>query len=135
MAWITPKTDWVASDTIEYTDTQRIRGNYLYIADLAQHLYDVPSLVNMVEKTAYTDIFYHTDMNAFEDNLDILNNATYLFDIGAKTTYTENSLYPTPAEMNRIENAMLKIKNFLESQKAARSVLQFRLGNFHGLRV
>lgn len=135
MAWITPKTDWVESDTIEYTDTQRIRGNYLYIADLAQHLYDVPLLVNMVEKTAYTDIFYHTDMNAFEDNLDIINNATFLFDIGTKTTYAENSLYPTPAEMNRIESAMLRIKNYLESQKTARAVLQFRLGNFHGLRV
>ena len=135
MAWITPKTDWVATDTIEYTDTQRIRGNYLFIEDLARHLYNVPSLVNMVEKTAYTDIFYHTDMNAFEDNLDIINNATYVFDIGTKTTYAENSLYPTPAEMNRIEGAMLKIKTFLESQKAARSVLKFRLGNWKGIRV
>ena len=40
MAWITPKTDWGASDKILYTDFNRITGNLAYLKTLSEQLYE-----------------------------------------------------------------------------------------------
>ena len=41
MAWMTPKTNWKATDTFEIEDYARIVGNITYLRDLAAKMFVV----------------------------------------------------------------------------------------------
>lgn len=125
--WTAPKTDWVATDYFNVEDYTRIVGNIEYLKDLANELWGDFDITTMEDKD-YTALFYASEMNAIETNLDTINSNSYGFDIGDSTTYTSNGATPLYSEFNRIESASLKIYKTLVAQKNARRHLAFTLG-------
>lgn len=134
MAWTTPKTNWVASDPITYEDYNRIKNNLYIVQNLCADLYSLSKLILGSDVTA-SEIPYADMLNTIEDCLYRVNRASYNFDIGAKTTFSANLPYFTYTELNRVESATLKIKQFLDVQKANIPRLAFTLGNYRGIIV
>ena len=52
---------------------------------------------------------YADEMNEFESKLTEINNGTLEYNIGAEQTYRDNGYMPDYEELNRIENAMLRL--------------------------
>ena len=112
MAWITPKTDWKSSDYINYSDINRIINNLKYLHDRAEQHFVIGEFTTMTDKLGFSDMFYPDEMNAIEDNVDVVN-AVCSLDIGTKTVYAGNAVGPDYVEFNRIENAILGFYNWL----------------------
>lgn len=129
MAWITPKTNWVSSDFINYTDYERIRGNLDHLHDLSAELYyGMPNLNPMVAKASYSDYPYASEWNALEINLHrIFSNIVTVRSIGNQMTFYDNGTTPNYEELNRIESAMLNMYNTLTGQASGRLTLSFVL--------
>ena len=129
MAWQTPKTNWVATDFINYTDYERIRQNIAYLHDLAAELYyKMPSLNPMAEKNSYALYPYASEWNALETNLHrIFNNIVTVRSIGNLMTFYDNGTTPLFSELNRIETATLDMYNTLNGQALGRPMLSFIL--------
>ena len=129
VAWQTPKTNWVSTDFINYTDYERIRGNLSYLHDLAKTLYyGMPGLNAMTQKTSYSDYPYASEWNVLETNLHrIFNNIVTVRSIGSQMTFYDNGTTPTYEELNRIESATLNMYNTLTGQSSGRLTLSFVL--------
>ena len=110
--WTTPKTDWVATDYINYTDINRIINNLRHLRERAIKHYVVPEFTQMTDKLGFSDMFYADEMNTIEDNVDVMNTLCQI-DIGTKTVYSGNAVGPDYVEFNRIENALLNFYNWL----------------------
>lgn len=136
MAWSEPKTDWVESDYFNYSDYSRIRDNFIMLKEIADALwYSFPNITPMDIKNSYTDIMYASDMNKFEDNLDVINDNSYAFEIGNKTIYEANGNTPLFTEYNRIENAMLLLYNTMQIQYKMIPKLAIRLGGNNKIKL
>lgn len=124
MAWTTPKTDWTEESFINSVDVNRWIGNLNYLRDLALHLYTVRiNYLNTQEKVVVGSVvddrwqgdtdadihLYADEMNEFESKLTEINNGTLEYDIGDEQTYRDNGYMPDYTELNRIENAMLRL--------------------------
>lgn len=128
MAWTQPKTNWVATDFFNVSDYNRWVNNIRHLKDLAERLFTIPTFdANMVLKTK-NDLPYAKYINAVENNLEILNNATYQKDIGTKKTYSANMNMPNYIEFNRIESATLELYKQLKGDTEVIPVLPFKLG-------
>ena len=124
MAWITPKTDWVATDSINATDHNRISGNLNYLnEELHARQSELP------DNKSFSDLPYASLWNAIENTLDAINQLSYEFEIGSKQEFRANGNYIDYAELNRIESAILKIGLTWQVEKACMPHLAFRLGN------
>lgn len=110
--WTTPKTDWVETDYINYTDINRIINNLRHLRERAIKHYVVSEYTQMTDKLGFSDMFYSDEMNAIENNVDVMNTLCQI-DIGTKTVYSGNAVGPDYAEFNRIENALLNFYNWL----------------------
>lgn len=129
MAWITPKTNWVATDYFNYQDYERIRGNLLEIKSLADLLYlNVPDVQTMDSKTDYSALLYASDINKFEQNLTMLNENTIDIEIGEEMEYFPNGTTIDYAELNRIESGIKQIYETLSVEYASLIKLAFTLG-------
>ena len=137
MSWQTPKTDWVATDYVNYTDINRIADNLAWLRNRAIEMYRKFSITSFTNKTGYDNFIYADELNILEQNLAKINSHTYNFDIGTTKTLVDNQpvLDFNYAELNRIESACLKIKTYLDSQYAARRRLAFTLGSQKGFKV
>lgn len=120
--WITPKTTWVATDSINYEDYNRIGGNIEHIADE----FDVLLTPHTTQDEA--DFPYPVKWNLLEDNLELLNQATYDFVAGVKKQFSANTGYIDYIELNRLESLILHIQNVYLTQLANSKHLSFRLG-------
>lgn len=109
--WIEPKTDWVAEDYINYADYNRIRNNLLYLNDKCNEHFPPEVEIDLGEEKALGDYAYASEYNALEDALESINNRAYKYDIGTKRQYVLLGATIDYAELNRIENASLRLFN------------------------
>ena len=135
MAWVTPKTNWAITDYFNIEDYARIVGNLKYIKDYLETMYTPVNLANMADTKTYNSFLYASEVNAIESNLAALNEGTYNYDIGETKEYVQNGHTPDFEELNRIESAILKLKETLEAQYENIPRLSFTLGLYRGLQV
>lgn len=134
--WIEPKTDWVSTDKINYSDYNRIKNNIAYLRELALTVYtDFPWQDMGVDKTSIFQYPYADEFNALEDNLESLRQNTFLFDDSDPKQWYENQRTPNYEDFNRLERACLLFKEGFESQKSMKRRLSFRLGTFRAIQV
>ena len=129
MAWTEPKTDWVSTDRFNIQDYNRIKGNLEHLRDKAAELLPAFELQDMgEEKTDYAGFFYADEFNLIEKNLETVNRNTFLQDYGELQTFFDNGPFIKWDELNRIESAILRIYNNLQSQHDGRRMFTFMLG-------
>lgn len=144
MAWQEPKTDWMAQDAFNYKDYNRIKNNLAYlheqvceewgdfrIEDMGEDLI-APEDVEAdspPEKFMYDAMYF----NAFETNLDAINQHMLTKDYGFRQTFYYNGAFPKPEEFNRIEGATLRMEQIVTGKKAGKIRLAFRLGAPKGI--
>lgn len=134
--WIEPKTDWVSTDKINYSDYNRIKNNIAYLRELALTVYTDFSWQDMgVDKTSNVQYPYADEFNALEDNLESLRQNTFLFDDSDPKQWYQNQRGPSYEDFNRLERACLLFKEGFESQKSMKRRLPFRLGTFRSIQV
>lgn len=109
MNWIEPKTDW-SGEAFNAVDYNRIKNNLLFLHEKIDALFppelDTPDFG--ADKT-YSDWYYASEFNAFEDELESLNQRAYNYDIGKKQKFVDLGKFIGYEELNRIENATLKL--------------------------
>lgn len=127
MAWITPKTNWLASDKVLYTDFNRITGNLAYLKTLSESLYSY-TIDTLPDPQVMTNYPYASKLNAIETVLEQINLGTYALDIGSTQTYIANGHPFDYNELNRIESATLRLYNTLQSEIKAMPKLALVLG-------
>ena len=135
MAWMEPKTNWKSTDYFNAEDYNRIIGNLAYLKGYACALVKKFELVDMGAEKTYSDFIYAREINAIEDNLETINLKTYVMNIGEKVVYRDNGNTPLYSEFNRMENAMLRLYEEMQVQKANLPRLAFILGGQKGIRV
>lgn len=136
MAWQTPKTDWKVTydaqgnytgDYFNPEDYQRIKGNLLVLKDMADEMYEPITLPDIPDITA-TSFFYETVINALERSIDAIANNTFAVGLFETKTWHGNDAAPLADDLNRIEDACLRLYRMLPLQAAARKKLAFILG-------
>lgn len=128
MAWTTPKTDWQSTDYINYGDINRIVNNLKYLREIGLYFFQIGEFTPMVEKTGYTYHRFASEINAIEYNLETLNTDTVDYDIGETQTYYPNNPTVDYQELNRIEGALLRLYDLLDSSYKGLKRLSFTLG-------
>lgn len=113
-SWITPKTDWTTSTHFTYTDYNRIRNNLLFLNDKINELFpDKAKTLDLGDAlTGYTDNYYPSQFNAFEDALESFTRIGQNVNIGTKGVYKGNEPFIMADALNRIEKCCLKWYNF-----------------------
>lgn len=135
MSWQQPKTDWM-DNRFNINDYNRIKENLEYLHEKAQNLYHIFQVEDLgANKADYSEYFYADEFNAFESNLDTINNNIFSQEIGEKQTFFDNGPFIDWEELNRIESASLIIYRMLNRQEPALHRLSFRLGNLKGVSV
>ena len=133
--WIEPKTGWSTSDRFNIVDYNRIKNNLTQLNEDANDLYGPIETEERGEDDTQP-IFWNVDkFNACERNLDEINKQIYTQDFGASQTFYPNGVFIQANELNRIENAMISMKDILDRQKAGIRRLPFRLGQYKAIRI
>ncbi len=134
--WKTPKTDWTDKDRFELEDYNRIKNNIYYLWERACVLFSDFAIEAMgSDITSEAEDFHVVYFNAFERNIDILNQKTYAQNLGIRQTFYANGVFIKWDELNRIENAAVKIKRIIDAKEKSAHRLPFRLGAPRDLRV
>lgn len=132
--WTEPKVDWVNTDYFNFTDYNRIKNNISYLRELALSLYlNFPYEEMGDDKTGYADFPYADEFNAIENNLEYMKTNTFGFYFTDKKQWYDNQLTPNYEDLNRIENACLKMYTGLINEISAKNKLSFRLGYQKGM--
>ena len=136
MAWQTPKTNWKVTydangnyigDYFNAEDYQRIKGNLQVLKDMADELYSGISELDIPDITAVS-FFYETVINSLERAIDAIAGGTFLSGLFETKTWYGNDDAPLAEDLNRIENACLRLHKLLPLQAQARKKLAFTLG-------
>lgn len=136
MAWSTPKTNWTATDSFNIADYNRIKNNLKYLHDESEIIYGEYAIVDMgSDISSYAGYWDVAKFNAFENNLQTINEHMINASIGTKMTFYENGMFIGFAELNRIENATVTLKSIIDGWYEARTALPFRLGAKRALKV
>lgn len=135
MAWIEPKTDWVASDFVNSEDYNRIIGNISYLKAHLDSLFMGLTNISTIEEKTTKSLIYAREINAIETALETINIETYKFDIGETKEYLPNTRTIDFVELNRIESAIFMLYEQMENHKQNLTRLAFTLGNQKGIRV
>ncbi len=135
MSWIEPKTDWTIEDFFWYPDYNRIIGNLYYLKHISEELFSAYDLIDMGEEKNEDSYIYAGDMNAIEENLEIINRHTYNLDIGKKQFFFGNGKTPLYTEINRVESAILALHEQMKIHKKNLTRLPFALGDQKGIKV
>lgn len=132
--WTEPKTDWTSADSVNIEDYNRIKGNINYLREMATLLTSpVTDFTEMGADKTYTDYYYADEFNAFEQNIERINNAVYPQDIGTTQRFFDNGAFISADEMNRLESACVAIKSVLD--KVDKRHIPFRLGAYRDIRI
>ena len=109
MAWITPKTDWVSTDTYGYSDLNRVENNIDAIADLIETYAARPAVDPLDTTRTLESILYYDALNIIEGKLNMLKAALYEPPawITPKTTWTSVYQVFDYADANRLEGDLL----------------------------
>lgn len=139
MMWEQPKTDWKSGDFFNVSDYNRIKGNLDELRNVAMTMwssFDDHGYKEMGADKTYQDIsFFADEINAFEYNLEIINQNILTQDYGKSQMFFDNGPFIGSAELNRIESAILSMYEILKRQEAGLRKLSFRLGNMKGVAV
>lgn len=128
MAWQTPRTNYKATDYLNYADYNRIVGNLDYLkTEISAFINDVDGYVQLDTNKNVNSILLSEEMNSIENNLEALNLTSYNLDIGIKASYTINGSTPLYSEFNRIESACARIYTMLKAHKENIPHLAIRL--------
>ena len=134
--WKIPKTNWIETDRFNVLDFNRIKNNLEYLHSKAVSMYRGFELSDMGEDIdsyeSYWNVIY---FNAFEDNVEIINNVILTKNYGYAQRFYENGPFIKWDELNRIENACLKMKDIIDRQELCLARLSFRLGDMKGVKV
>lgn len=134
--WQTPKTDWVSTDRFNIEDYNRIKNNLLYVWEQAQLIWGGFEIADMGEDITSYSAYWDVDVfNAFESNIDTINEHMLSQDYGIRQTFYENGPFIKWDELNRIEDAILRMKRIADGRKASLVRLAFRLGAPKGLKL
>lgn len=134
--WVEPKTDWKENDRFNIQDYNRIKNNLSFLNERASRLIKPFSIINMgSDLTSYESYWDVNVFNAFEKNLETINNSTFNKDYVATKTFYENGQFVKWDELNRIESATLAINKMLENLDVALRKLPFRLGGYKAIRI
>lgn len=135
MGWIEPKTDWTSESYFNADDYNRITSNITYLYGLLSTLFlGVDSSIIGEEKNVYS-LIYAREINEIEKKLSELNSLTYNLNIGQQMEYMDNGRTMDYNELNRIEEACLKIYKTMVSHKDSLKRLSFVLGGQKGIKV
>lgn len=134
MAWIEPKTDWVATDYFNASDYNRINGNVAHLKAYLGTLFNGIEISLSEEEKSYLSLIYAREMNAIEDSISALNIASYGLPIVDAKTYKANGATPTYEDLNRIENSLWALYYMAQVHKANLPRLALTLGQ-KGIRV
>ena len=132
--WQTPKTNWVATDYIGADDYNRWIGNLDELQTLCQQMYALVE-TDLGNNQTEDDFPFADMLNNIETALANINSASYDFDLGVSASFTDNGYYIDYNEINRIENASLKLYTWLMAQFENIPKLSFTLGLYRGLQV
>ncbi|MBD5545807.1 MAG: hypothetical protein HDQ97_00100 [Lachnospiraceae bacterium] len=134
--WQTPKTDWISTDKFNIEDFNRIKNNLVYVKEQAALIWGDFEIIDMGEDITSYSAYWDVDkFNAFEANVDIINEHMLSQDYGIRQTFYENGAFIKWDELNRIENAILRMKRIVDGRKASLLRLSFRLGAPNGLKL
>lgn len=134
--WTVPKTNWKQEDRFNIEDYNRIKNNLAYLHEKSVELIKPFSIEDMGEDLADYTQYWDVDVfNAFEINLDRINENAYRQEYGLKQTFYENGKFPDCHELNRIESATLDIKGWISRQEAGLRKIPFTLGRFKEVRI
>ena len=134
MSYITPKTDWVATDKFNISDYNRIKNNLNYLHEKACLVFGNFTIEDMgADISAYTGLWNYADFNKFENNLDTINQHMLNEDIGVKKTFYGNSPFITYEELNRIEGAVERMNTIIEGWYEGLYTLEFTVGRPKGI--
>lgn len=126
--WQKPKTNWQPSDFFNIEDYNRIKGNLNEIRTQALILWPDLKFLTMGEDKTYQDYsFYADEINLFEENIEKLREGIFLFSVGEKKTYADNTPFIDWKELNRIESACLFIYENVIGTITGRNTLAFTL--------
>lgn len=134
--WHTPKTNWTINDRFNFVDFNRIKNNLEYLHEEATELWKPFEIEYMGE-----DIFDYVTawkvqyFNAWEKNIEIINDIILTQDYGFSQMFFENGAFIQWMELNRIEGAILTMRSILDRQRAGLRKLSFRLGDFKGVKT
>lgn len=134
--WKDPKINWQPSDPVNYTDYNRIKNNLEYLWERGNQLFRPFSIVDMGEdKKSYKEYTYADEWNAFENNLDTINRNTANKNYGQKKRFFDNGQFINWEELNRLESAIMSIKNIMDRLESGLPRLAVRFGNVKGVKV
>ena len=138
--WITPKTNWKASDYITYTDYNRIRNNLLFINDQLNTMFpDKAQTLDLGSaKTGYSNVYHASEFNAFEDAIESFARVGTNVSVGTKKVYKANGQFIGYQDLNRIESCCLKWKAFepsIESATLSPDVIKIKAGETQQLTI
>lgn len=134
--WHTPKTNWKSTDRFNFVDYNRIKNNLLWLHKKVSELYNPFEITDMgediTEYLAYWKVQY---FNAWEKNLDIINSHMFTKDYGTEQRFFENGPFIQWTELNRIESAILNMRDILDRQEKGIRRFSFRLGTFKEVQI
>jgi hypothetical protein len=122
MAWITPVTDWDATEYYNFhVDLERVENNTDYLDDYFSSLGYVSGISSIVTGRDNTALVYYDDMNRIEANILALKTCSY----EPLTWSTPNTAWASAATTfdynvaDRLEVNLLGLKTMMESIEAA----------------
>lgn len=102
--WITPKTDWVKTDSFTYTDYNRIKNNLTYLNDLFNSLAPDKAIeFDFGEDYTYANNYDVDIFNMFEECLQSFTRIGSDVNIGEFKVHRGNSQFLDYDDLNRIE--------------------------------
>ncbi len=134
--WSEPKVNWTPTDRFNFVDYNRIKNNLECLHELAESLYKQFAIGDMGEDITTYSAYWDVDIfNLFERNLETINKNVLVQNFGQSQTFYPNGVFIQWDELNRIESAILALKETLDSQQAGKRRLSFRLGTFKEVKI
>lgn len=114
MVLITPKTDWKVTDHLTYADWNRIVNNLYFLKEYGSGIEIYAGLADVQLTSEYQNDgslgwIFAEDLNAVENDLEAINQASAVMDIGTKQTFAAYGRAITYTELNRIESMTLAL--------------------------
>lgn len=134
--WNNPKTDWKETDRFNIEDFNRIKNNISWLHEKAVYLNRPFEIEDMGEDIVdYLSYWKVSSFNAFENNIESINKNILTKDYGTPQRFYENGAFIRWTELNRIESAILSMKNILDNHEKGLRKIPFVLGRFKEIRL
>lgn len=115
MTWQNPKTNWNATNILVPSEYNRIVDNIKHLRDMTEAIITPLTLKDMGVKNSASVPLYK-ELNAIEDNLELINDTSYELEIGEKRVFKPNGASPNYEWVNRIETITQNLYDRLSAQ-------------------